>query len=227
MKRSVIALIAAACLGALPLAALAEEGFAAKDIHLRAGPARDYPVVAIVSAGTSLDVQGCLADYSWCDVIALGERGWVYAANIEYVYGGTPVPLIDYGPVVGITVVPFFLDDYWDRWYYGRPWYPRRDYWRHRPMPPQPPIPPRPLPKPLPQPQPPQGRPPDWVPAPRPVQPSPPRAVPQPPVTRPAPTMPRPMPPAQGVPPPAREAPRNVPPPRAVQPGPAKPPVAQ
>lgn len=114
--------LVAACLGLLPLAALAYDAYAAKDVHLRAGPARDYPVVAILPRGTQLDVQGCLPDYSWCDVIAVGERGWVYAANIDYVYQGAPVPLIDYGPVIGITVFPFFLGDYWDHWYRGRPW---------------------------------------------------------------------------------------------------------
>jgi uncharacterized protein YraI len=171
MKLRIASIAAAFVLSVLPLAASAYEAYAAKDVHLRAGPARDYPVVAILPRGTILDVQGCLPDYSWCDVIAAGERGWIYAANIESVYQGTPVPLIDYGPVIGITVFGFFLGDYWDHHYHGRPWYHDRDEWIRRPRPVQPPLPPR-------------QRPPGFVPPPRPM----------PPPVRPAPP-PHPQPP--------------------------------
>lgn len=214
--RHLTRILAVLCLAVLPLAALAYDAYAAKDVHLRAGPARDYPVVAILPRGTQLDVQGCLPDYSWCEVIGYGERGWVYAANIDYVYEGRPVPLIDYGPVIGITVFGFILGDYWDHWYHDRPWYRDRDDWMRRPRPPQPPIPPRP-------------RPPGWVPAPRPVQPSPVRPAPpphvQPPPVRPGPPIGQPphrTPPAQ-MPPPRREPPTHVPPPRSAEPG--RPPV--
>jgi len=193
--------VAAMLLGALPLAASAYEAFAAKDVHLRAGPARDYPVVAILPAGTPFDVQGCLPNYSWCDVIAVGERGWVYAANIESMYQGAPVPLLDYGPVLGIAVFGFLLGDYWDHWYRGRPWYGDRDQWIRRPRPVQPPIPPRPHP---PGAVPPRPLPPiHAAPPPRP-QPPPAHAAPpphpQPPPTHGAPPM---------RPPPAREPGRS------------------
>jgi uncharacterized protein YraI len=208
MRRLVCTVFAALWLGLPPLAAFAYEAFAAKDVHLRAGPARDYPVVAILPPGTLLDVQGCLPDYSWCDVIALGERGWIYAANIESVYQGTPVPLIDYGPVFGIAVFGFVLGDYWDHHYHGRPWFRDRDDWIRRPRPPQPPIPPRPRP-----------RPPEFVPPPRPVHPPVvvPRARPEPPVHREPPPVHR-EPPAHP-PTPHREPPQHVPPPRSAEPG--------
>jgi uncharacterized protein YraI len=139
-----LAIIAALCVFALPFAVQAEQAHTAKTVHLRAGPARDYPVVAVLPPQSPLDVLGCLSDYSWCDVVALdiNERGWVYAGNIEGLYEGNPVPLIEYGPALGIAVVPFVLDDYWGLHYRHRPWYPDRDHWIHTPRPVQPPLPP-------------------------------------------------------------------------------------
>jgi uncharacterized protein YraI len=121
--------------------------FATRDVHLRAGPARDYPVVAVIPAGAQLLVQGCLPDYRWCDVLAGGSRGWVYAGNISSVYQGASVPLINYGTLLGIGVLGFILDDYWNDHYRGRPWYGERDRWVHRPRV-------RPAPRPLPLPRP-------------------------------------------------------------------------
>jgi uncharacterized protein YraI len=169
MKLRVAAIAAALCLLWAPLATWAHDAYTSKSAHLRAGPARDYPVVAVLPAGAPLDVLGCLSDYSWCDVIALdiNERGWVYAGNIEYVYQGTQVPLLDYGPTIGIVVVPFVLGDYWDLHYRRRPWYRERDHWIHTPRPVQPPLPPR------------HGPPPPKVPPS--VPPAPPRLPPHPP----------------------------------------------
>jgi uncharacterized protein YraI len=101
--------------------AQATVGFAAKDIHLRAGPARDYPIVAIVPVGYQLLVQGCLSNYTWCDVVAGPNRGWAYAGNIRYAYQGANVPLLNYGAVIGIGVLGFALNDYWSDYYRGRP----------------------------------------------------------------------------------------------------------
>ena len=33
-----------------------------------AGPGNDYPVVAQLARGVAVNVNGCLNDYSWCDV---------------------------------------------------------------------------------------------------------------------------------------------------------------
>jgi uncharacterized protein YraI len=175
-------LVAAILLGLALLAPDAQAQWAAyttKDAHLRAGPRVDYPVVAILPAGTEVAVQGCLADYSWCDVIAGDERGWVYAGNIEYLYQNEPVPLLDYGPQIGVVVIPFILGDYWDHYYVGRPWYGDRDVWIRKP---RPPLPPRPIRPPRP-PAPPPGAvpiPPRHEPLPRPMpapRPQPPRGI--------------------------------------------------
>ncbi len=137
MKSPVAVGLATVAMAALPTLAQAQEAYAAKDVHLRAGPARDYPVVAVVPAGAPLTVQGCLSDYSWCDVIAGPTRGWVYAANIEYAYQGGYAPVLGYGAEIGIAIVGFALLDYWNHYYIDRPFYRDRDQWVHRPRPPR------------------------------------------------------------------------------------------
>jgi hypothetical protein len=54
--------------------------------------------------------------------------------------------VLDYGPVIGIGVLGFVLDDYWPRHYRERRWYPERHRWADRPPPPRfrPSAPPRP-----------------------------------------------------------------------------------
>jgi uncharacterized protein YraI len=78
-------------------------------------------------------VDGCINGYRWCDVTVGPERGWVYAGNIIYAYQGAPVPLINYGAVIGIGIIAFSLGDYWDNHYRTRPWYPQRQHWIDRP----------------------------------------------------------------------------------------------
>jgi uncharacterized protein YraI len=151
MKHLKTILIALALL--VPALAEAQLAYATKDVHMRAGPRRDYPVVAILPANAQVTVQGCLADYSWCDVIAPAVRGWVWAGNLAYLYQNAPVPLIEYGPRIGIVVVPFLLAAYWDRFYRDRPWYRDRDRWVHAPRPPRAVSPARPAPRAAPAPR--------------------------------------------------------------------------
>lgn len=134
-----VALAAATFAGA----AQAQAAFTATAVHLRAGPAPDYPVVAVLPAGYQVAVQGCLGDYSWCDVLAGPERGWIYAANIHTPYQNTYVPVLTYGAVIGIGVLTFVLNDYWPHYYHDRPWYAQRERWNWRPAPPPHYAPPR------------------------------------------------------------------------------------
>ncbi|TAN51471.1 MAG: peptide-binding protein [Betaproteobacteria bacterium] len=125
-------------LAALPCVAQAQQlAYTAKDVHLRAGPGRDYPVVAILPAGFEISVLGCLSSYSWCDVLAASSRGWVYAGNIYFPYQGSNVPVLTYGAQIGVAVLSFVLLDYWTHHYYDRPFYRQREQWVHRPRPPQ------------------------------------------------------------------------------------------
>ena len=149
-------LVVCALAAVLPAIAAAQQARATKWVNLRAGPDRDYPLVASFGAGTPLAVQGCTDGFGWCDVVAPdGTRGWVYAGNIAYPYERREVPVIGYGAMIGIPIITFALGNYWGAHYNNRPWYRDRDRWEHRPSRPvyRPPV------RPLPGPRPPIGHP--------------------------------------------------------------------
>ena len=125
-----------ALVAALPSGADAQPARAGKWINVRAGPARDYPLVASVGPGTPLSVQGCTAGYAWCDVIVSnGVRGWVYAGNIVYPYQRGEVPVIGYGALIGLPIVGFTAGHYWGRHYRDRPWYGSWPRYQHHGLP--------------------------------------------------------------------------------------------
>jgi uncharacterized protein YraI len=113
-------------------AAHAQNAFTARSLNIHAGPDRQYPLVARLDEGTPVEVNGCLDDWSWCDVSFGDNRGWAYAPGLSYVYEGDRVPLYSYAPGLGISVVTFSLGTYWDQYYRGRPWYGQRTVWMNR-----------------------------------------------------------------------------------------------
>ena len=69
MRRTRLAFCIAAALSAVPIAASAQQAaYALSGAEIYAGPGQDYPMVARIGPGVSLRVQGCLQDYTWCDV---------------------------------------------------------------------------------------------------------------------------------------------------------------
>ena len=122
----------AAAIFAVPIAANAQRAWALNGAEIFAGPGNDYPIVARLAPGVAVRVQGCLNDYSWCDVTFGGNRGWVYAGELGYAYENRRVPILDYGPRIGLPVITFSIGNYWDHYYRGRPWYRERDRWEHR-----------------------------------------------------------------------------------------------
>lgn len=160
---------------ALAFAAQAQErdAFTARQVNLRAGPARDYPLVAVLPAGYQVAVQGCVAGYTWCDVLAGPDRGWVYAGNINAARQNGTVPVLSQGAAMGIPVLAFVLDDYWGLHYQDRPWYGQRHRRILRPAPAPPQAPP---PAGVPGADGPRPHPPVPI-GPRPAQPQPPRSV--------------------------------------------------
>lgn len=132
----------------LAASAAAQQAYATRQLNLRAGPDRGYPLVATVAPGYRVYVNGCLDDYRWCDVTAGASRGWAYSKFIEYPYQNRRLSIYDNGPTLALPIIPFILGSYWNDHYRSRPFYNRYDGWNqwrpgNRPPPnwqPQPPV---------------------------------------------------------------------------------------
>ena len=101
-------------------------------VDVYAGPSSEYPRVASLPANTPVHVDGCLADWSWCDVDFSGDRGWVYAGDLGYPYENRRVVILDDGAHLGLPVLSFSLNSYWDAHYRNRPWFAQREDWQRR-----------------------------------------------------------------------------------------------
>jgi len=110
-------------------AAIAGEGYVTTDVSLRAGPDSGYPDVAMLYAGTTVAIEGCVDGWSWCDVATGDSRGWVPANYLQHEYQGQRVLVPEYGVRIGIPVVSFVFGSYWDNYYSHRSWYGERERW--------------------------------------------------------------------------------------------------
>jgi uncharacterized protein YraI len=127
-----MAAIAAAAAFAAPAAAMARPGFVTTKLYIRAGPSTSFPVVDTLPSGARVDIHGCLSGYTWCDVSWRGERGWVAARYLDFVYRGRRVFLPEYAVEVGFPIVSFSVGSYWNNYYRHRRFYHRRNYFeRH------------------------------------------------------------------------------------------------
>lgn len=123
-------LFAILCTAALaPAAAKSAEVYVVGRVTMRAGPAREFPAVAMLPGGASVSVYGCIEDWTWCDVSWRGNRGWAYAGRLEYDYHGDRLVISEYGPALWLPIVTFDLSLYWDENYRDRPWFRDRDRW--------------------------------------------------------------------------------------------------
>lgn len=113
----------------------ASSAYATANVNLRAGPSTSYPVITQIPAGASLVDNGCLADYSWCDVSFGNNRGWLSARYMQVSYQGqrqTLSPAIAFAAGIAVTA---FSASYWDNHYRAYPWY---GSWGRYPVPPPP-----------------------------------------------------------------------------------------
>jgi uncharacterized protein YraI len=123
--KKILCSIGALLLGA-PLLASAADAWVVADISLQAGPDTDFPSLAMLEAGTPVRVEGCIDGWTWCDVVAFEDRGWVPGTFLQERVGGQPVVIIDAGARIGIPIVSFSIGTYWDRHYHNRPFYSQR-----------------------------------------------------------------------------------------------------
>jgi len=131
IKSRWIALVAAAGI-AVSSAAWAQQAVTTRTANVRAGPERDFPLVATLPPGAAVNVHGCLSDYRWCDVDFGGGRGWISTRSLQSYYGNAYVPFYSYAPTIGLPIVTFSLFNYWDSYYRNRPWYRDRPRWESR-----------------------------------------------------------------------------------------------
>lgn len=143
LKKTVTA--AAIALGAAVIVAApanaATRGYATDRLEVKAGPDYDYPTVTYVRSGSPLSINGCLRDWSWCDVSTPRGRGWVVGDDIQAEREGRRIA---FGSPWGVPQVTFSVGTYWDSYYKNRSFYsqrgdwdrrwnnygPRRDWWR-------------------------------------------------------------------------------------------------
>jgi len=234
MRRSLLlASIVTAGLLTPPLADAQYYGYATRNVNVRAGPDRSYPLVGWLQEGTEIEIFGCLDTWRWCDIQGGVYRGWVYSGFLAYPYEGGWATILETGPESGLPLLSFTLDVYWDSYYATWPWYDQWPVWSSRPPiyhrpwrpPPRPPnVHPRPPIGVVPPVRPPVGQPPVA----KPPGGKPPSAVP--PATRPpsVPRLPSAVPPTAqppGMRPPSA-IPPSVPPPSINPAGPTPWPLA-
>lgn len=106
-------------------------GYVVDDVNERAGPSTVYPSVVVIPAGAPVAIYGCLEDYTWCDVAWGPARGWVAASYIQVSYDDEPVPLDEYIEPLGVPIIGFDVDTYWDDYYRERPFFGDAYRWRH------------------------------------------------------------------------------------------------
>ncbi|MBX4889416.1 SH3 domain-containing protein [Rhizobium bangladeshense] len=134
MKNLIVKIAAAALLVLAPAIAQAAEGYSTANVNMRAGPSTRYPAVAVIPAGSPVEIRGCLSNVNWCDVEFYGGRGWVSGQYVQAVYQQRRVYV---GPryyrPLGIPMVTFSVGNYWDRYYRNRDFYRERDRWSRGP----------------------------------------------------------------------------------------------
>jgi uncharacterized protein YraI len=111
----------------------ATSAIATTDLNMRTGPSTGYEVVDVIPDGGQVTVYGCVGGYSWCDVSWNGYRGWASGNYLAYLgerYYRDPIPSI--GVAIGVPIITYHRDDYFDRWYRHRRHEIRHDRREHR-----------------------------------------------------------------------------------------------
>lgn len=91
----------------LPGAAAAATAVATTDVNVRSGPGPQFPVVGAIQQNGAVELTGCLAGSSWCQVNNNGYLGWSYGRYLAIQQTGGAVIVSDAGPQIGIPTVAY------------------------------------------------------------------------------------------------------------------------
>jgi uncharacterized protein YraI len=85
---------------------LAFPAFSTTMLNLRSGPGEEFPIIGVMERNVTVEVKGCLADWSWCAVNAAGIDGWVAGKYVVVNVQGGILHIAEVGdqgrvPVVG------------------------------------------------------------------------------------------------------------------------------
>ena len=102
---------------------------AGRDTMLRSGPQTRFPNVRRIDQGQQLQLFGCLADRSWCDVGFGPDRGWVGAPDLQVDVRGRRDSADNVYGELGLGDRDFRIGEYWDENYRSQPFYGERSRW--------------------------------------------------------------------------------------------------
>ncbi|MEZ0226313.1 MAG: SH3 domain-containing protein [Alphaproteobacteria bacterium] len=119
-----------------PVQARAVETFLLTDMHLRAGPYQNYPVLMKLREGTRVEMNGCLRNHKWCEVEAGKMHGWMRSKHLALVQNGRTLRIEPYAEILRVRTLAFDERTYWARFYPHSDFYVseyvRHDNWRKR-----------------------------------------------------------------------------------------------
>ncbi|NKN37098.1 SH3 domain-containing protein [Agrobacterium sp. a22-2] len=116
---------------AAPAVAEAATAYATANVNMRSGPSTQYPPILVVPYSSPVEIYGCLSAANWCDVAYGSYRGWISGSYLQTTYSQQRIYVgPQYYEPLGIPIVTFSIDSYWDRHYRSRDFYRDRDRWR-------------------------------------------------------------------------------------------------
>jgi uncharacterized protein YraI len=107
----------------------AATAMAGRDTMLRAGPQSGYPQLRRIDQGQQVQLFGCLADRSWCEVGSGPDRGWASAPDLQVEVRGRRDSVANLYGEFGLGDRDFRIGDYWDENYRNQPFYGERGRW--------------------------------------------------------------------------------------------------
>lgn len=98
---------AAALFGGLVVAgpALAITAYSTAHLNLRAGPGFQYPVIGVLNYDVRAQLNGCIADFSWCSLTVAGLTGWSSSEYLVTDATGAVVQIAGNGVQLSIPVI--------------------------------------------------------------------------------------------------------------------------